>query len=235
MTDWLQPTYEEFEALAHEAQVHAFGARALELQVAVREKVEAFANLLLERKAEAVSRGDEQVANQLLLLGTLTDVVYRELSMWINLKADCGEAAWANLVDAQRSCESAIRLKRRLFGSESVQQLENLLARYDAIERCVFPPQLFCSPGGIAKRTTCSICGIDYDACEHVVGRAYMGTFCARIIEQFEVHEISVVSEPASKHCRATHFTDGGLSRNRMTWRLEGSGPASGVSSDGES
>jgi hypothetical protein len=221
MTDLLRTTYDDFEALADEAQIHTFGARALELQKTVREKVEAFALRLSQEKAAAVKRADEKSANELLLLSISLAVVHHELSMWISLKADDGEAAWDDFVEAQRLCEAAIRLRRHLLGSDSVRQLENLAMRYDEIERSVFPPQVFCSIGGVATHTTCSICGADYDACDHIVGRPYMGALCSRVVRQMEVEEISLVPEPASKHCRVTHFSDGPLKRNRMTWRLE--------------
>lgn len=222
MTEELRETYAEFEAIAHEAQTLTFGARALELQEAARKKIEAFSERLASQKAAAVERGQERVANELLLLCALATVLHSELSMWISLKCDRGEDAWSYFVEAQRLCESTIRLRRALFGGESVKQLENLAEKYDLIELLVFPPQVFCSVGGVAHEAKCSICDGNYDACGHIAGRAYMGEFCARIITKWEVHEVSIVPDPANKLCRATHFTDGGRQRNRMTWRLEG-------------
>ena len=73
----------------------------------------------------------------------------------------------------------------------------------------------------IIAKSKCSICGHDYGECDHIVGKAYMGEMCVRIIEEVkELKEISLVTEPANKRARIISITDeDGISRDIMTWR----------------
>ena len=49
-----------------------------------------------------------------------------------------------------------------------------------------------------------------------------MGEPCYTILREINLVEVSVVvTEPANKRARVTHFSDGGKMRNRMTWELE--------------
>ncbi|MDD3381663.1 MAG: hypothetical protein PHD68_10735, partial [Rugosibacter sp.] len=67
----------------------------------------------------------------------------------------------------------------------------------------------------------CSICGGDYDDCDHLIGRPYMGRFCYIIARDISLDHVAIVKEPADKRCRVERFNvDGGV-RNRMTWRIE--------------
>jgi len=88
------------------------------------------------------------------------------------------------------------------------------------IEKLIFPPQVFFSPGFVAEESKCSICGKNYEECEHVVGRAYMGRMCCRIITKGCIREISIVSSPGNKRARAIRFTNGDITRDYMTWRI---------------
>jgi hypothetical protein len=135
--------------------------------------------------------------------------------MWLRLKQDDPDAAWDQLVDAQGQTILAVR------AHEGFRNLEHRHRRLEVIEQIVFPPQVFLSAGLIVKRQECSICQADYEDCEHIVGRPYMGEFCFRILQNAEAHHVSIVEEPANKRCRVLTFADDGGRRNRMTWRLE--------------
>jgi len=47
------------------------------------------------------------------------------------------------------------------------------------------------------------------EKCDHIVGKAYMGKMCVRIIEEVkELKEVSLVMEPANKRARVIRITD---------------------------
>jgi hypothetical protein len=210
-----------FDSLAESAQTLTFAPRALELQLGMCQEIEVFLGEVRRAKAGAVARSDENTANHALAMELSLKVVWHELQMWICLKSDAGERAWDNLVEAQYHCMRAIDVREQLEGFGSAQGLQNLLSKFLLIERTAFPPQAFMSVGGRIKRRVCSICQCPYDQCEHIRGRAYMGEMCATSIEEMDLEEVSIVTEPANKHCRVTHFSDPAGRRNKMTWRVE--------------
>jgi len=215
---------ERFEAVAQEAQTLSFLPRATELQEASCQATGELLEKLQGAKAAAVQRGDDDAANTLLAMELALQTVLEELRMWIDLKRDAAESAWDHLVSAQGACEDAIRVRRQLQAKPPTAGLENVLKRLVWIERMVFPPQVFNSIGGTARWRECSICGRSYDDCSHVKGRAYMGKLCHRILHDVQPEEISIVTHPANKRARITHFSDQGKMRNKLTWRLEEAG-----------
>jgi|ERR1035441_8588366 hypothetical protein len=209
----------EYEAVAQEAQTMAFLPRASELQEAAVKEIEGFMQKLAERKLEYVRNSDEKAANCVLAMEFALGAVRSELAMWIKLKGVSAEEAWSDLITAQELLGAALLVRRQL--ELDTTGIENLLRRLLFIEHWVFPPQMFNSIGGRAKCRECSICGAEYDDCDHVIGRAYMGKMCHTIIGEVSLAEVSVVTNPADKRCRITHFSDQGKMRNKMTWRLE--------------
>jgi hypothetical protein len=69
------------------------------------------------------------------------------------------------------------------------------------------------------RKENCSICGQSYKKCPHIVGRAYMGRECHRIIGDVEILEVSLVDSPANKMARVIGFNDNEAFRGWMTWR----------------
>jgi hypothetical protein len=172
-------------------------------------------------KVTVVSDQDEGKANTILSMELALTTVWHELEMWMDLKRDRPDSAWGHLVDAQVCCSAAINVRRQLAARHSTDGLENLQRKLEVLEQLVFPPQVFTSIGGTTKVRECSICGNSYDDCSHIKLRAYMGSLCHVIIRDVRLREISLVPDPANKHCRVTHFSDSGKRRNKMTWRLE--------------
>lgn len=224
MASDIEALFTEFEQVAHEAETMVFAPRAIELQDAAMKRVEAFREELLDAKAEAIDRGDEVAANKILSMEVTIAAIGAEIAMWLAIKRDAGEEAWTHLIDAQNRCSAAIRIRRQVFGADDTILLENYRKKLSLLESIVFPPQAFCSAGGVAKKRDCSICGEAYDDCDHVRGRVYMGEVCCVIISEMELEEVSFVDEPANKHCRVLSFSDGGKRRNKMTWRIESDG-----------
>ena len=166
-------------------------------------------------KADAVRRGAEEYANILLGCQSLATGLKAEIEMWLLLKEGRPDEAWNRLVQAQYALADAIRADAG-FG-HLTRQLDRLLA----IETLVFPPQVFLSSGMIVKNQICTICGQEYEDCEHVKGRPYMGEFCRVRLIPSQVDHVAIVDTPANKRCRIFKFGVEGGYRNRMTWAIE--------------
>jgi hypothetical protein len=212
---------EEYTAVTKRLQTMAFITRDATLQEEALEDSSSLNERLGCHKAMAVQSQDEQSANEVLLMELLLEGVTSQVRMWLALKRHAPEEAWGHLVDAQGSCLSAISVRRQLSNGPDPARLDNLQAWLETIEATVFPPQAFLSIGGRAHQRECSICGLDYDECGHIRGRAYWGQLCHTIIREMAVDEVSIVLNPANKRCRVTHFSEHGRRRNKMTWRLE--------------
>ena len=213
MTEMLENFKNEFYEIVAECERFLFAARAREFQVEAIQRLEALKVKTSELKAEVIADRDEDSANQLLSLEeTLKGLIY-ELEMWVAFKGDDPHAAWTALVEAQGAMRNAMQ------AHDISEHLENWMKRLHALERLLFPSQMFSSVGTIVKRSTCSICGQEYGDCQHAKGRAYMGEMCCRIIEEFDMNEVSVVQNPANKHCRVMRISDGEIMRDFMTWR----------------
>ena len=203
------------------AQTLTFAPRGLELQQAMCQEIDEFLGEVAAARKAAAAQSDESNANYALAMELSLKVIWHELQMWICLKSNAGEQAWDDLVEAQYNCMRAIDVREQLEGFGTAERLENLLSKLLFIERAVFPPQMFMSVGGVIARRVCSICQRPYDECEHIKGRAYMGELCVTSIEEMDLEEVSLVAEPANKHCRVTHSSDSAGKRNKMTWRVE--------------
>jgi len=205
----------EYTQIIQDAETVSFVPRASELQEQAVADLTRYLDKLASTKAGYVKAGNEECANACLALECMVSALRAELQMWLCLKTDRSEEAWNHLINAEDYAAAAVRAHR--IG----QLAERRLPLYEVIERFIFPPQAFTSAGYIAVRRHCSICGKQYDECEHVGGRPYLGVFCSAIVEQLDLKEISYVTEPADKRCRVTHFSVGEKWRNKMTWRLE--------------
>ncbi len=137
-----------------------------------------------------------------------------ELLMWIALKDDNPNAAWDYLVEAEMAARTVVQVHVVMDG------MEEYISRLHSLEQLLFPRALFFSIGGVVEASECSICGAEYGSCNHLAGEAYMGKVCARVITKLQaVRELSVVTEPANKRCRIYSFSEGGVTRDVMSWR----------------
>lgn len=210
-----------FENVANEAQNLAFIARDTGLQQEAVKAIDAFLQVLAAKKDLEVGQGNELSANTVLSMELALLTVRSHLQMCVLLKQGAAEEAWNRLIDAEQACDAAISVRRQLQKDFELTGLQNLRATLQQIEDVVFPSQLFFSVGGTVDSRECSICGGEYDDCGHVKGRAYFGKSCHTLLRHVDLEEVSIVTNPANKRARVTHFSDEGKMRNRMTWRLE--------------
>jgi len=191
-------------------------SRGKEFQQKAVKKLTTFKQKVTSLKEQMIKVKDEDSANTMLSLENLIDAIINELKMWITLKEDNPNKAWDFLINAQ----SAVRTAAQAHSIAIDLNAEAYANKLHLLEKLLFPPQIFFSPGLIVEKAVCSICGKEYGECEHIVGKAYMGKMCYRIITKIkEMKEVSRVKEPANKHARMFQFTDEGVSRDFMTWR----------------
>ena len=215
MNDNPPPFVEGINSAMKEAGVFLSIARCSELQQEAIESLKVIKAKVSLLKGKAIAERNENHAN--ILLGYECDIssLIAELEMWILLKQENPDAAWDKLILAQMAVHAAIRAHAG-FG-DLIQRHKRL----EEIEELIFPPQVFMSPGMLVKSLKCSICGKEYEDCEHLVGKPYMGEFCQTISQGVEIDHVSIVDCPADKRCRITAFQVEKGTRNRMTWRIE--------------
>lgn len=169
-----------------------------------------------EDKKIEISENSEEDANILLSCECLLDALIYELTMWLQLKNDDPNSAWASLVNAQQMIMSSAHASN-LEGVDHGKYLNKL----EIIEKVAFPPQTFMSTGMVIEETKCSICDEDYENCDHIMGKAYMGKFCSQVVTKIkEMKEISIVNEPFDKRCRVTRMKEGDHWIDTMTGRI---------------
>ena len=215
MNNNLPSFVEEFNEAIREAEVFLSIARCSELQRGAIELLKEFLSRIFNLKSKAIAENDENLANLLLGYECIFDTLIAELEMWILLKQDDPDMAWDKLVAAQMSSIAAVR------AHAGFNHLVQRYQRLEAIEQLVFPSQVFLSSGVIIKHQECSICGGEYEDCEHLKGKPYMGKFCYVIVQDVEFNHVAIVDNPADKICRITNFEVEGGIRNRMSWRIE--------------
>ena len=214
----MEELVKEFQARLNKFVVEkerlCFMTRAIELQrAACLESSELFAEASKLKHSARDSR-NENAANALLAFEEVLKTLVSELKMWIALKEDAPFEAWNYLIDAQGAASHAAR------AHPVGQHMEQYAERLEAIEKLVFPSQVFNSPGMVIRSAVCSICDSEYGECEHIKGKAYMGEFCGRIIKDVTFTEVSFVDDPADKRCIVTSFSpDGKRWIDRMTFR----------------
>jgi hypothetical protein len=215
MSDPIPPFVDEFNKIVEESATFIFITRDNELQEGACVKLRDLRARVEAEKESATVSGDEDYANLLLGCECIADALISEISMCLLLKAGRPDQAWDALVSAQSSLSSAMR------AHDGFARIEDNIRRLAAIERLIFPPQVFLSSGMIVKSQICSICEKEYEDCAHVKGRPYMGKFCTVTLIPCAVDHVAIVDNPANKRCRILKFSAEGGHRNRMTWVVE--------------
>jgi hypothetical protein len=192
----------KFNTRVKEAQRFAIFVRGREFQESAISNLE---NLIAEietLKQSSINLADEDNANGFLALELIARGLQKEILCYVKLKSDDAGAAWDALADCERNIRNAMSAHRL------ADHLSNYVARIQALQELLFPKQRFFSMGCRVESSICSICGSEYDECEHIVGRPYMGQLCAQIVKRMTMAEVSLVENPSSKLCRVTSFSE---------------------------
>lgn len=204
----------EFNKIAIIAQKKAFITIGIEIQQAEIEILIDYLKELAILKTEFAQKNLENEANLVYTIEGSLRVLKLELEMLVLIKQDKMAEAWNKLVDAQVVFGNVAR--NHSYETNSLNGYQERLSNY---EKLLFPKLYFQSTGGIIKKSKCSICNSDYDKCDHIKGRLYMGEMCCRIITEMELEEVSFVENPANKHCRVLTITLEGKTIDIMTLR----------------
>jgi hypothetical protein len=215
MSDSIPAFVAEFNKVVEECAHFRFITRDSGLQQGACARLRDLRAKIGAEKESARASADEDYANLLLGCECSADALISELNMWILLKEGRPDQAWDALVAAQSHLSSAMK------AHEGFARVDENIRRLDGIECLIFPPQVFLSSGMIVKSQICSICGNEYEDCDHVKGRPYMGNFCTVTLIPSAVDHVAVVDNPANKRCRVLKFSVDGGYRNRMTWVVE--------------
>lgn len=165
-------------------------------------------------KQKFIQRQLENEANLVYCIENSLLSIQYELQMLVNIKEDKMNEAWGNLVNAQVTYGTVVSNYPFEFESDN-----GYLERLASYEKLLFPNLFFQSVGGIIKKSHCSICEEKYGKCDHLKGKLYNGELCCRIISEIKLEEVSLVDNPANKHCRVITFEVGGKKIDIMTLR----------------
>ena len=207
---------EEFNSLLKDAHDMCFITRNSQLQKETIDSLFKLQTRLNSLKTEFAEQGKEDIANLLLGYEFATQTLISELRMYLLLKQDQPDEAWDELISAQNSAIGAMR------AHTGFSHLEGKVRQLEAIEELVFPSQVFLSTGVTLDEIECSICNANYQHCEHLKGKPYMGELCHLIVTKASLNEVSIVDNPADKRYRVTHSPSGEGNENRMTGKTEG-------------
>lgn len=209
--------FSKYDKSIQDAGKMAAITRDKQMQIDAASQLELLLQEASTLKNNMISNKNEDEANLLLGIECSMSSLVNLLNMWISLKDDDPDKAWDFLVDAESLAIDATRAHSK-FGHLSDHYIKLLLA----IERLIFPPQIFFSNVTLDYKETCSVCGNEYEDCDHLVGKAYMGQFCVIIVDDFKLIRLGdIVKNPSNKHCRVKYFDDGSGNRNHMTLRIE--------------
>lgn len=216
MNDKIQEFEKEFSQTIQNAVRHCNVARGKEFQEEAVMRLSSLKQKAEQLKDSLIKAEDENLANLMLSYEMKVEAILCELKMWISLKEDDPNRAWEHLISAQYATRTSMQ------AHDSAASLQNYAERLDALEKVLFPPQMYFSSGMIVGRSDCSICGAEYGTCGHIKGKPYMGKICYRIPRDLKkLTEISIVKSPADKRCRVLSISDGGVMREMMTWRVK--------------
>jgi hypothetical protein len=192
----------QFNDATHAGQRLCFITRGKELQIEARDTLASIKKKAEQLKERAIAEEYEDAANALLSFEEIAAALIHELNMWIAIKEEKYAEAWDFLVNSQVAAINAMRAHKM------ADHLEGYIAHLSALETHIFPDHGFLSMGAIVQKSECTICGQEYGACDHLVGKPYMGNLCYEYVSEFELEEVSFVKIPGNKHNRIMSFTD---------------------------
>lgn len=204
----------EFNEIVSISQKKAFITIGIEIQKEEIETIQKYLKELSDLKKEYVNRQLENEANLVYCIENSLLAIAYELQMLVNIKEDKMDEAWDNLVRAQVIYGTVISNSN--FQDESNQIY---LSRLEQYEKLLFPNLYFQSVGGIIKQSHCSICNEKSGKCNHIKGKLYYGELCTRVITDIVLEEISLVENPANKHCRVISIEQNGKKIDILTLR----------------
>lgn len=203
---------DEFNEVASKAQNVSILCRDIDIQKDHVYLLTSFIEKSNALKNSNKGRFSEPELNLILFLIFSIEAVKHELEMLIQLKENEASMAWGSLVQAQTKISIAIA--NHPFDQSTLQ---GYLSRLEGYEKLLFPKMVFASAGYLIKKTRCTICGLEYEECDHMKGKFYNGELCVCEIHEAELEEASMVENPANKMCRVISTTIDGKEVDALT------------------
>lgn len=155
---------------------------------------------LEKKRKEAVSSGDEELANNCWRESEALKLNIRYIEAFDKIKSQKYRDAWNDLerceIDAdsiERNSDSNFFINSRCcFIKDKVEKWQSL-----------YPYCVFASPGFKVGYYTCSICNHKVrprSRCSHVKGKIYGGELCVHVAHDLEFLEVSIVTKPVQKY-----------------------------------
>lgn len=152
-----------------------------------------------ELKGKAVESNNEDVANEIWCLETISGIQRLFISAFNSIKSGQHFDAWRSydLIDIELS------FLRKHFDYKNNKYNLEFIEEYTMKYQKLFPYEYFMSRESIIKKESCSICGrvnTIRNRCEHEVGELFMGEMCSRRVEDMEFIAMSIVKNPFDKY-----------------------------------
>jgi len=204
--------FDEFNDFACKVQNITIFCRDIELQKNEIRSITTFIHKSITLKDNNKKKFNEPELNLILFIIFNLEAVKHELEMLVQLKENKMDVSWASLVQAQTKI--SIAAKNHPFDQK---HLKGYISRLEEYEKLLFPKMMFGSAGYLIKKTKCTICGLEYEECDHIKGKFYNGELCIREIHEAELEETSIVENPANKMCRIVSITEDGKEIDILT------------------
>jgi len=165
---------------------------------------------LKELKSKAVESNNEEVANEIWCLETISKIQQLFISAFNKIKSGQHSDAW----QSYDSIDIEMSFLRKHFDYSSNKFNLEFIEEYSRKYQKLFPYEYFTSRESIIKKESCSICGrvnTIRNRCKHEVGELYMGEMCSRRVEDVEFIAFAIVKNPFDKY---TFLTPKGMEYN---------------------
>lgn len=163
-------------------------------------QIKEYLDTLFKTKKEAVSKGDEELANNCWREIEALELNIKFIGAFNKIKNKEYREAWSDLERCEIMCgcieensnKDLLISSRASFIKDKVVKLQSL-----------YPYCVFASPGFTVGYYTCSICNHKIrprSRCEHIKGKIYNGELCVHAGHDIEFKEISLVTKPVQKY-----------------------------------
>lgn len=156
--------------------------------------------LLAIYKAEAITRNDQNEAKA--IWGIETSLMIQ--SGFIQAFQECKQKAFYKAWCSFERVEHAVLTLERHFPTPHFDPFKiRYIWKHTKKFQSIFPYKLFISPEFVKQKIFCSICGKRVSLrshCGHRIGQIYNGELCSRILKEFQLAGMALVTNPVQKY-----------------------------------
>jgi hypothetical protein len=189
---------ESSEVVQNGAQEYAKLLKQLNFQGAIK-LIDSCIEAVENEKAQKKSGFDEQVLNQLYIIGQFLKMLGEYSKFWEQVKSHHFSKSW----DSLQNTQDRLRFLKRFCADYNQLGLATLERQVITIEK-LYPYKIFASSELVVGDVKCSICGKNIDSlkCSHIAGELYNGEMAYGIVGKIEaVNGVALVEHPLDKRC----------------------------------